>query len=444
MKLYIDRRVIIGFFASMIILMWLGYVSYKNNQDFIATRGLVLHTNEVLQHIEQVNSNAIKTEELVSKIIITGDSSYRTDYTREISKARTHYLKLRELTQDNAHQQALIDTFLVYGRSKFQFHQMILDTLPKSKTAGEQMLGSALNKNISDRIYRVIGDMSRHEKGLLTARVNKSLDDMRGFQFTFFILMLSNLIIISLVFFMINRSFKARLIAEMKTKQINEELESFTYSVSHDLRAPLRSIRGFTEVLKDEYSAKLDEEGNRLLRIVMNNATRMGQLIDDLLDFSRMGRRELSYSDINVRQLVTEVIQELTAHDNRAVQWDVHPLPNARGDLRMLKQVWVNLISNAIKYSRKEGEPKVEIGSEQVKGNLVYYVKDNGVGFDMKYSDKLFKVFQRLHNHQEFEGTGVGLALIHRIITKHRGKIWAESKVNEGTTFYFYTKSLTT
>jgi len=305
-------------------------------------------------------------------------------------------------------------------------------------------LGSVESKNASDKIYKVIADMSHIEKGLLTARVNKSLEDMRDFQRTFFMLMLFNFIIISLVFLMINRSFKARLLAEMETKQINHELESFTYSVSHDLRAPLRSIRGFTEVLKEEYAAKLDEEGNRLLRIVMNNASRMGQLIDDLLDFSRLGRRELSYSDVNVQMLVEEVIQELTAHDKKVIQWDVRILESARGDLRMLKQVWINLISNAIKYSRKVAQPRIDIGCKQLRGNLVYYVKDNGVGFDMKYSDKLFKVFQRLHSHQEFEGTGVGLALVHRIVTKHRGEIWAESKVNEGTTFYFYTKSLTT
>ncbi|HRX00134.1 MAG TPA: ATP-binding protein, partial [Cyclobacteriaceae bacterium] len=151
-----------------------------------------------------------------------------------------------------------------------------------------------------------------------------------------------------------------------------------------------------------------------------------------------------SYSDVNVQMLVEEVIQELTAHDKKVIQWDVRILESARGDLRMLKQVWINLISNAIKYSRKVAQPRIEIGCKQLRGNLVYYVKDNGVGFDMKYSDKLFKVFQRLHSHQEFEGTGVGLALVHRIVTKHRGEIWAESKVNEGTTFYFYTKSLTT
>lgn len=444
MKLYIDRRVVIGFFASLIILMWLGYFSYQNNQDFINTRALVLHTNEVLQHIEQVNSNAIRTEELVSKLIITGDSSFKTDYAREIDMAREHYLRLRELTEDNAEQNALIDTFVVYGRSKFRLHQQIIDTLTDSKAVAEMLLGSVESKNASDKIYKVIADMSHIEKGLLTARVNKSLEDMRDFQRTFFMLMLFNFIIISLVFLMINRSFKARLLAEMETKQINHELESFTYSVSHDLRAPLRSIRGFTEVLKEEYAAKLDEEGNRLLRIVMNNASRMGQLIDDLLDFSRLGRRELSYSDVNVQMLVEEVIQELTAHDKKVIQWDVRSLESARGDLRMLKQVWINLISNAIKYSRKVAQPRIEIGCKQLRGNLVYYVKDNGVGFDMKYSDKLFKVFQRLHSHQEFEGTGVGLALVHRIVTKHRGEIWAESKVNEGTTFYFYTKSLTT
>lgn len=282
------------------------------------------------------------------------------------------------------------------------------------------------------------------ENQLLMERIALSKASIENFQNTFLGLMGVIVSILIGVFLLINTSFKARLIAEEKTKEINQELESFTYSVSHDLRAPLRSIRGFTEVLSDEYGPQIDQEGNRLLKIVMKNASRMGQLIDDLLDFSRLGRKDLSYSKINVDVILSEVIQELTEHDKRNVSWNIKPLEDMRGDVNMIKQVWVNLISNALKYTRNKAEAQIEIGSYPLQGNVIYYVKDNGVGFDMKYSGKLFNVFQRLHNSSEFEGTGVGLALAYRIISRHNGKIWADAKVERGSTFSFYINSLTT
>jgi PAS domain S-box-containing protein len=218
---------------------------------------------------------------------------------------------------------------------------------------------------------------------------------------------------------------------------VNQELESFSYSVSHDLRAPLRSIHGYMNILAEEYENLFDEEAKRLIDIILKNGEKMGQLIDDLLAFSRLGRKALIKSLVSMDDIVQTLVEEqqsLVRHDSLSIR--VLPLPPAYGDHSTIQQIWVNLISNAIKYSRHKEKIVIEIGSLKPDRD-VYYVKDNGAGFDMDYYDKLFGVFQRLHSEADFEGTGVGLAIVNRIVTKHGGKIWAEAKVNEGATFFF-------
>jgi signal transduction histidine kinase len=218
---------------------------------------------------------------------------------------------------------------------------------------------------------------------------------------------------------------------------VNKELEAFSYSVSHDLRAPLRSVIGFASILQEDYAKVMDEHGLRSLETIMRNGHRMGQLIDDLLAFSRLGKQTITRIDLDMNLLTQNVTDELAGQYRVDAEVHIHPLPNARGDSGMLRQVMQNLISNALKYSMKKDKPVVEIGAFNENGCNVYYVKDNGAGFNMKYYDKLFGVFQRLHGTNEFEGTGVGLALVHRVILRHNGEIWAEGKENEGATFFF-------
>jgi PAS domain S-box-containing protein len=218
---------------------------------------------------------------------------------------------------------------------------------------------------------------------------------------------------------------------------INKELESFSYSVSHDLRAPLRALSGYSQMLEEDYGATLDEEARRLLRNIKANALRMGTLIDDLLAFSRLGRKEIQRSQVDVEKMVRNVVMETVKQNGHHAKVTTKPLLPAAADYTLLQQVWVNLISNAVKYSSKKPNPEIEIGANDSGDEITYYVKDNGSGFDMKYADKLFGVFQRLHSPSEFEGTGVGLAIVQRIITKHGGRVWAEAKRNEGATFYF-------
>ncbi|MDP1634478.1 MAG: PAS domain-containing protein, partial [Gallionellaceae bacterium] len=218
----------------------------------------------------------------------------------------------------------------------------------------------------------------------------------------------------------------------------NKELEAFSYSISHDLRTPLRAIDGFSKILLDGYADKVDNEGRRLLNVVRENTGRMAQLIDDMLNFSRTGRLELTLSEIDVEQMAHAVLEELRSSgiaDRQQVE--IEHLPVARGDRSMMRQVFVNLLSNAIKFSRNREVPKITVAAEVKDTETIYYVRDNGVGFDMRFADKLFGVFQRLHSINEFEGTGIGLAIVKRIISRLGGRVWAEGKLNEGATFYF-------
>jgi PAS domain S-box-containing protein len=218
----------------------------------------------------------------------------------------------------------------------------------------------------------------------------------------------------------------------------NKELEAFSYSVSHDLRTPLRAIDGFSHILLEDYAGKLDDEGKRLLKVVRDNTNRMAQLIDDILKFSRTGRVEMALSEIDMEKQAREVFAELQPSiDSAKLQLEIEHLPPARGDSALMHQVFVNLLSNAIKFSHYKDLAKIKVGGSIAGNEAVYYVKDNGAGFDMQYAGKLFGVFQRLHAVTEFEGTGIGLAIVKRIITRHGGRVWAEGKVNEGATIYF-------
>jgi PAS domain S-box-containing protein len=237
----------------------------------------------------------------------------------------------------------------------------------------------------------------------------------------------------------LNRELEERVIKRTEQlKKSNEELEAFSYSVSHDLRAPLRGIIGFTNILEEDYTSKLDDEAKRITRVIKNNTTRMGRLIDDLLEFSRLGRKDISKTNIDTNKMVEDVLADhATNAHNKKLKWIIHSLPNSLADINTLQQVWVNLISNAVKYSQNADEPEIEIGSIEEDHNNVFFVRDNGVGFDEKYKAKLFKVFQRLHTSDQFEGTGIGLAIVEKIISKHGGNVWAEAEINKGACFYF-------
>ena len=227
--------------------------------------------------------------------------------------------------------------------------------------------------------------------------------------------------------------------ANQQLRNANAELESFSYSVSHDLRAPLRHIDGFAQLLGKHLDGKLDDTARRYLGTVTGSAKRLGLLIDELLVFSRMGRSALQLTNVDVGKLIEEVTGELhTETQGRRIAWHVDRLPTLQADPMMLRQVWSNLIGNAVKYSRRREQAIIEITHffDREQGH-VFAVRDNGAGFDMQYANKLFGVFQRLHSDKDFEGTGIGLANVRRIVERHGGRTWAEGKPDEGATFYF-------
>ena len=224
--------------------------------------------------------------------------------------------------------------------------------------------------------------------------------------------------------------------AELATA--NRELESFSYSVSHDLRAPLRAIAGYSRILINRCAPTLSDEGRRLLDNVINSAHRMSQLIDDLLRFSRLSRQPISKGTVHIKSLVNEIAAELLKDaGERVIEFQVGDLPDCQGDTPLLRQVFYNLLSNAVKFTRGKQPAIVQVGCHDHPSEKLYFIRDNGAGFDMQYAEKLFGVFQRLHTAEEFEGTGIGLSIVQRIIQRHGGRIWAEATTNEGATFYF-------
>lgn len=238
----------------------------------------------------------------------------------------------------------------------------------------------------------------------------------------------------------LNETLEQRVIE--RTTQLeaaNRELEAFSYSVSHDLRAPLRHINGYVDLLNDRFQEHLPDKAKHYLNTISNAAKQMGTLIDDLLQFSRTGRQEMRMTTFDMNNLLLEVYEKIKPDlKNRNILWSVQPMPNkVNGDYALLKQVWINILDNAIKYTRLEVAPEITVRYYEEGADFIFSVQDNGVGFNMKYADKLFGVFQRLHSQAEFEGTGIGLANVQRILQKHNGKVWAEAEPNKGATFYF-------
>jgi two-component system, sensor histidine kinase and response regulator len=218
----------------------------------------------------------------------------------------------------------------------------------------------------------------------------------------------------------------------------NADLEAFCHSVSHDLRMPLRHIHSYISILEASASSKLNSEERRHVTTVQKAALRMTRLIDDLLAFSRIGRAAMHRQRIRMMELIDETFQDLAPDlTNRRIDWERHQIPDTMGDPQLLKQVWVNLLANAVKYTRPRDPARIEIGAEEAEDEIIYYVKDNGVGFNMQYADRLFGVFQRLHTEKDFEGTGVGLANVRRIVQRHGGRTWAEGAEGRGATVYF-------
>lgn len=427
MKLYINRKILSGLIISIMIIVGLGILSYQYFLSLNAATQWSSHARQVLQNVEDVRSMLISIENSHRGYSMTAEESYMKSVNAGINNLNNLVSDLETSTRDNNTQQESIQ----------KLRPLI------SAYTGETTLAG--RNSAMEKIQESLNQIKEEEQSLILTR---SLNVQKGFYrfvSAFIGLILVTLVVLLGLVWLINSNTKSRSIAEerlreaqLETKKINEDLEAFSYSVSHDLRAPLRSINGYSQILIEDYAEKLDDEGNRILNVVITNAKRMGQLIDDLLEFSRLGRKELNRTMTDVSEQVRTISSELLEREtDRKIDFKMHALGTARLDATMMRQVWINLIGNAIKYSRNKEVATIEVGRNDEKGMVSFYVKDNGAGFDMAYIDKLFGVFQRLHKNNEFEGTGVGLALVKRIVERHNGQIWAEGKVGQGATFYF-------
>ena len=305
--------------------------------------------------------------------------------------------------------------------------------------SGEPYLVEGIWDNQAFSRVEIVSSLFDDELDLtIAAHQNKSLVDqnLRTVRLYFNVFSVAVLGVLFVLGWWLTRTLVARYVNQIE--RYEGDLEAFNYSVSHDLRAPLRAIDGFSRVLVEDYREKLDPECNRLLNIIRTNAQKMGQLIDDLLAFSRLGRQEMKLTDIDMGELARSVLNDLGSSDpERKLDVHIGTLPSARGDRAMIGQVFANLLSNGIKFTQPKDTPRIEIVHKSEDKENTYCVKDNGVGFDMRNAEKMFGVFQRLHGADEFEGTGVGLAIVQSIIQRHGGRVWAEGKVNEGATIYF-------
>lgn len=445
-NLSLYKKVRIGFVASLLLLMVISILSVASMFTLNRNSQLVEHTHDVLLKLEETLSLMKDAESAARGYVFTENKIFLTPYLNCIQNIDARLNELKDLLKDNKLQ---TERWVVYDslcHQRLAIIKVILNFQELHETAKvKQIIKEGKGKMLMDRLRYKASEMKAEENYLL---LDRKRDTRISETYTYVIIALGNLlaiIISSFAMYNINNELDQRLRAEKELtekqdnlEKLNLELEAFSYTISHDLRSPLRAIAGFSQILEDDYSKSLDDEGIRILKIVKNNAAKMSGLIDDLLNFSKLNRTQIDSKNVNMIELVSEVIEELKINlPLMKPEILILPMPLAVGDKSLLRQVWINLISNAFKYSSRKEFPKIEIGFDTSLDTPYYYVKDNGAGFDDAYKDKLFGVFQRLHSMKDFEGNGVGLAIVQRIIHRHGGHIIAEGKVNEGAIFKF-------
>ncbi len=443
----IENRMVAGFGLVLAFVLVIGVVSYSNTKKLIANSLADAHSHGALQALEGTLSTAENAELGQRRYLITGEESYLSPYHTAVSRLPEQLRYLREMTAGNAAQQRRLDSLeRLLTRSLEASKEAIVLRRDQGFEGVRHLIFARKVKQEIDEIRFLIEEMENEESKALTRRAEESQASTRNTILLLAIGTLLQSVLLGSVYYLIRHDItqRKRVAEELRHRgeqleAANKELEAFSYSVSHDLRAPLRHIDGYVGLLEKAAAPSLDEKSRRYLTMISESAKQMGQLIDDLLVFSRMGRAELRDTPVRLDQLVKEVQHELR-HDTqgRNIAWTIGPLPRVYGDPAMLRLVLINLISNAVKFTRTRPLATIQIGCKSGRpGETVIFVRDNGVGFDMRYVEKLFGVFQRLHRAEEFDGTGIGLANVRRIIHRHGGRTWAEGAVDGGATFYF-------
>ncbi|MDP9109410.1 MAG: CHASE3 domain-containing protein [Pseudomonadota bacterium] len=443
----------IGVMTVLLALAITTAVALWSINEFERRAGWIGHTDIVIAHISDVGSVLQDAQSAVRGYIITGDERFLAPYTAARSTIVTRIDGLRKLVADNPSAVQAVGQLESQARDSLSIDDSMVQ-LRRSGSAAAAMglVASGEGESVMWRIRLRIEQMIDAERHLLGQRESSAAASALHARVLIVLGALTGAAVFIAVFMLLRNENRRRREVDgaltaandalqqraQELEASNRELESFSYSISHDLRIPLRAVSGYALMLEEDYADKFDAEGRRLLGLIRDNSKRMGALIDDLLAFSRLGRQAMSAELVDMRLLVDSVIAQVKRGDDFAnTQLQIGVLPAAWGDRALLQQVWINLLSNALKYSSGATEPVVRISGHETGLETIYVVADNGVGFDMQYYAKLFGVFQRLHSAETFPGTGVGLAIAHRIISRHRGRIWAEASVDGGATFFF-------
>ena len=432
-----------GFALAFSAIIIISIVSFNNSLRYIGATEKIELKHKTLTEIEVIVSDIKDIALGTSGFVITGNDFFIAQYPTSAENVRSRLNSLRLLAGEDIFIRNYLDTLQILLEQRLKLDEQLITS--GKENDGQALIISGNGEAIMDSIRSVIKKVENYEQAELKNLYQEKEFNFKSNIITFSTLILVVLTIISILYFLIKKELFVRQKAEEETRQlnvkleaVNKELESFTYTVSHDLRAPVRHINGFLDILHKNISEKLDKENLRYFNLIKESTKDMGNLIDDLLTFSRTAKAEINKTKLNLNEAVHQVIQNIQhGPEGKNVEWITDELPEVYGDYTLIKVVLVNLISNAVKFTSKTANPVVTIGSQKYDKIHVIFIKDNGVGFNMNYYSKLFGVFQRLHDTGDFPGTGIGLATVKKIIEKHNGKVWAKSKEGEGATFFF-------
>ena len=442
----VERKTLLGFVAAVVMLVLVSGVGILSVRGYGRSARWVAHTHEVISELEAVTAALSSAEAARRGFLATGTPLYLEEREAALSRLQDHLQTAKLLTRDNPNQQKrLYDLEAILAQRASQSNDTVVVAQTEGLVAGQRSLRTHEIPQATLLATAQVETIENEERALLVAR--------RGIDAFWANVLIGAFVALLVTVTIVLTWLCVRIRGEMAERKrqtlafdranaalaaANRELESFSYSVSHDLRSPLRAIDGYSQMLEEDYSAHLDDTGRRYIRIVRGGSQRMANLIDDLLAFSRLSRQSLNRQTVDMTALAKRAAAEvLDGQPEPKPAVKIADLPPVRGDPALLRQVWTNLIGNAVKYSSKSTAPEVHVRAA-TEGRLVRYeVQDNGVGFDMKYADKLFGVFQRLHSVDEYPGSGVGLAIVQRIVTRHDGAVTAQGERGKGATFGF-------
>jgi signal transduction histidine kinase len=440
--------------SALLILVGIATLSFWSEVRNEGDRQWVIHTLLVVEKLQTIRIDITQAETGQRGYMLTGQNRHLQLYRAGVDQVREDMKELPDLIKDNPEEREGIKRLDPLIAARLAELSAGIDVRTRSGLlAGVDAVTQGNDGELwMELIAAQIAGMRRTEAQLLSRRLATAAASTRKIKAVIFYGNTLAILILLVKGFVIHSETTRRNQAEQSLKQANErlerrtselsetntELESFAYSVAHDLRAPLRHIAGYSGVLTQDYGSQIDADGRRCIEKIAESAQRMGRLVDDLLSLSKIGLQELSIETTPLNSLLREALKDLESEScPREIEWRIGELFSAECDPGLMKQVFVNLLSNAVKYTGKRDHAVIEVGQMMQRGKRVVFVRDNGAGFEMQYVDKLFGVFQRLHKARDFEGTGVGLAIVQRIIGKHGGRIWAEAKLDQGATFFF-------